>query len=87
MSKKKDKLIEGLEDLDPEKDMPLPERLKVENTPTVTEEPVEASPSPSETEIEAPETKPVPREAEKVETVSLGTIRNRKNAHQARLRR
>jgi len=75
-------------DIDPEKDMPLPERLKVDNqTPTVTEEPTEAPVQPLEAKIEASKVKKVIPEPEVVEPDSEEIIKARKNAHQAMLRR
>lgn len=74
---------------DPEELMPTPERLKKEvpiEVP-VAEELLETPKRPPEPKIEAQKEKPIPTEAEIVEPGSLATIRARKAAHQAQLRR
>jgi hypothetical protein len=100
MSKRGDKrrkrrIEDMVSEIDPEKDMPLPERLKVDNqTSTITRESLEPPVEPPDEaerplidetlEITPPESKIEP---EVVEPDSLEIIKARKIAHQAMLRR
>lgn len=70
MSKKHKRRIEDMvEDIDPEKDMPLPERLTVGQTPIVTEDHVESPETSPEPEIKASGVK----QAEVVESAPWST--------------
>jgi hypothetical protein len=104
MSKKHKRRIEDMvSNIDPEKDMPLPERLRKEEVvikpsdvgkmedliPSLIkqEELAEAPVQPLSIDSGASEAKDVSTESEVVETDSEEIIKARKDAHQAMLRR